>query len=409
MSRGRKALFSFVAVALSLGLMEGCSRLALRVSPGLQTLSEKSFAYKLSDPVLRLRGNPDFIDHDEAGWRNATRRKGVDVVAVGDSQTWGSEVSREDAWPQIAESISGISFYNIAIGGYGPVQYWQLIDDALELEPKTVLVAFYDGNDYYDVFRDVHLSRLEPGIPVTGTEHYRELESQGKLHSDWSATRRARKGAGRADFLDAAGWLDEKLALYQLVRGVVVTVYGPMAAPKSRVRDDFPEYKEVAAGAEPGLLVVWEDGDLSTIFTPRGRSQAMDLEDDRVKEALRLSLELVDRIQDRVGDQARLGFVLIPTKELVYAERVAERVRAGGDALHPSYDVLIEREEALRGRLKAHLDARGIPWVDTLASMRASLEAGRAPYGMNWNGHPNPEGDAAIARAVVESQLVEGL
>ena len=56
--------------------------------------------------------------------------------------------------------------------------------------------------------------------------------------------------------------------------------------------------------------------------------------------------------------------------------------------------------------MKEHLDSRGIPWIDSLGSMRASLEAGRPPYGMNWNGHPNPEGDAAIARAVVESALL---
>ena len=43
---------------------------------------------------------------------------------------------------------------------------------------------------------------------------------------------------------------------------------------------------------------------------------------------------------------------------------------------------------------------------DALPSLRASLAARRAPYEMNWNGHPNPEGDDAIARAVVESSMV---
>ncbi len=402
MSPGRKLLFSTLAIALSFGVLEGCSRVALWASPGLRALSQRSFAYKVSDPELWLRGNPDFIDHDEAGWRNAERRTGVDVVAVGDSQTWGSEVSREDAWPQIAEATSGISFYNMAIGGYGPVQYWRLIDDALALEPKTILVAFYDGNDFYDSFRDVHLHGLAPEIPVSDTERYVALEAQSGLHRDWSATRRARKGNARADLLDLNSWFDENLALYQLVRGAIVTLHGPMAAPKSRLRVDFPEYKRTAERAEPGLLVVWEDGDLSTIFTPRGRAAPMDLEDPRVQEALRLSLELVDRIQALVGDQARLAFVLIPTKELVYAERVRMR----GDALHPSYALLVAREETLRRRVKEHLDSRGLPWIDTLDSLRASLEAGRPPYGMNWNGHPNPEGDAAIARAVVESALL---
>jgi lysophospholipase L1-like esterase len=404
MSGRRKPLFALVAIVLSFGVFEGCSRVALWASPGLHALSQRSFAYKLRDPELKLRGNPDFIDHDEAGWRNAERRMGVDVVAVGDSQTWGSEVSRDDAWPQIAEATSGISFYNIAIGGFGPVQYWRLIDDALALGPKTILIAFYDGNDFYDAFRDVHLRGLAPEIAGSGSQRYVELEAESTLHADWSATRKARKGRAWADFLDVNSWLDENLALYQLVRGLIVTVHGPMAAPVSRVRDDFPSYREIAASAEPGLLVAWEDGDSSTIFTPRGRSAPMDLEDPRVQESLRLTLELVDRIQTLVADQARLAFVLIPTKELVYAERV----RARGDALHPSYAELIEREEVLRGRLKEHLDSRGIPWIDSLGSMRASLEAGRPPYGMNWNGHPNPEGDAAIARAVVESPVLSG-
>lgn len=405
-------MFATVAVLLSLAFLEGFARVAIWAVPAAGALSKRSFDYKLPDEELGMRGNPHFVDHDEAGWRNAERPERVAVVAVGDSQTYGSEVSRYDAWPQIASRESGVAIYNMAIGGYGPYQYSLLIDDALVLSPELVIVAFYDGNDYYDAWGKVYRQGRDPDLLSPDTdlrERLLEMEERAPLKADWEATRTARKGAGRAGFIDVVAWFDRNLAVFGLVRGVVVVLSGPGDPPESKVRRKFPKYLEVTEGAEPGLLVPFEDGDLSTVFTPRGRLATLDPEDPRVRESERLVFAYIDRIRAAVAGRARLAFVLIPTKELVYSERVSERVREKGAALHDSYAALVAAETTMRQRLMRRLDTLGVPWADSLPELRSSLAAGRAPYEMNWNGHPNPEGDAAIARAVVSSPYFRDL
>jgi hypothetical protein len=380
-------------------VLEACSRLLITASPAVAAFSERTNDYKIGDEALGLRGNPRFPDHDAAGWRNATRPDDATVVAIGDSQTYGSETSRADAWPQLAEKQSGIPFYQLAIGGYGPVSYWKLVDEALPLAPDWILVAFYDGNDFYDAFRDVYLQERAPEWqdPQQHDALMQLQETGPALHDAWQQTRVSRKAPGKARLLDWMRWLEKRLAIYRLVRGAMVTGVGRPDPPESRVRDDFASYKARAGRAAPGLLEIYEDGERSTIFTPRGRLEPMNLDDPRVRESVRLVLELIDDIQRKCRGRTRLGFVMIPTKELVWAKRVRET----GAELHESFEALVEAETGLRERVTTHLEELGIPWVDALPEMRASLAAGRPPYGMNWNGHPNPEGNAAIARAAL--------
>ena len=78
------------------------------------------------------------------------------AVAIGDSQTYGDEVAREQAWPQRLAALSGRSVYNLALGGYGPVEYDRLLPEALELSPRVVLVGLYAGNDFADAYLDAY-------------------------------------------------------------------------------------------------------------------------------------------------------------------------------------------------------------------------------------------------------------
>jgi hypothetical protein len=67
------------------------------------------------------------------GWRNELRPERAAIVAIGDSQTYGDEVRCEDAWPQRLGRQLGRTTYNLALRGYGPMQYLRLVDDAIAL------------------------------------------------------------------------------------------------------------------------------------------------------------------------------------------------------------------------------------------------------------------------------------
>lgn len=368
-------------------------------------MSRLHFEVRVGDERLGQRGNRLLPDHDEEGWRNASRPARAEVVAIGDSQTWGSEVSRAEAWPRIAEELSGLRVYSMALGGYGPWEYAQLVPDALRLEPERVLVALYFGNDLADAWNDVYVRGRAPELASDDPALRAEMERaavRAPLHAAWTRTRAARRSPLRplADALLAG--LDEHTASFRLVRGAIRAVQGPPPRIESSDRSDFERYRRRARAAEPGLLEAFEDGVRSTVFVPRARLAVVDGADPRIADAVRIFAALLERMQQACADRAELAVVLVPTKELVYAERVARRAAP----VHDDYHRLVRAESELRERIFRVLETAGVARIDTLPFLRASLEAGRAPYLMDWNGHPNAEGNRAIARAVIASGLL---
>src|SRR5210317_913473 len=52
--------------------------------------------------------------HDEWGFRNYERPPNADIVAIGDSQTYGISASSDQSWPAHLSKISGQATYNMA-------------------------------------------------------------------------------------------------------------------------------------------------------------------------------------------------------------------------------------------------------------------------------------------------------
>src|SRR5262249_40649062 len=90
--------------------------------------------------TYRIEGNTG--GHDEWGFRNARRPEKADIVCVGDSMTYGIGARARESWPAVLAEIRGETVYNMSLGGYGPIQYFQLIRTlAVKLRPKTILVG----------------------------------------------------------------------------------------------------------------------------------------------------------------------------------------------------------------------------------------------------------------------------
>src|SRR6185503_20935478 len=88
---------------------------------------------------------------DAFGFRNEARPLHADVVALGDSHTYGYNVQAGESWPAQLSRLSGLSVYNMGMGGYGPLQYLALTSRALALHPKHLVVAVLLINDLADV------------------------------------------------------------------------------------------------------------------------------------------------------------------------------------------------------------------------------------------------------------------
>jgi hypothetical protein len=138
------------SLALQAGLLiasvvaaEGLLQLASRMSPTVERRLAPPWEVDQSvvpDERMVWRGNPLRPDHDRWGYRNPDRPARADVVALGDSQTYGPD-DPSRAWPSVLARRAGLIVYNMALPGYGPGQSLLQLDDALSLDPKELVVS----------------------------------------------------------------------------------------------------------------------------------------------------------------------------------------------------------------------------------------------------------------------------
>jgi hypothetical protein len=105
------------------------------------------------DEILGRVIAPNTSGFDQWGFRNKKVPSTVDIVAIGDSHTYGNTASMEDSWPYVVSNLTGLSMYNLGVGGYGPNQYYYLLQTrALSLKPKLVLCGLYIGDEFEGAF-----------------------------------------------------------------------------------------------------------------------------------------------------------------------------------------------------------------------------------------------------------------
>ena len=92
-----------------------------------------------------------FSEIDNKGFRNEEANGEFDLVAMGDSFTYGYNVSSAESWPQQLGKLTGFRVYNYGIGGYGIVQHYFLLEEALKKKPKFIVMGLYLANDLRDV------------------------------------------------------------------------------------------------------------------------------------------------------------------------------------------------------------------------------------------------------------------
>lgn len=383
-------LFAVLAALLAFGAVElGLRLLYVAVSD----------APAIPDAKLGARPNPGFPGHDRQGFRNPEVPSRADVVALGDSQTYGVNVADDETWPRLVASLTKKTVYNMAYGGYGPVHSLLLWDTAMALQPGIVIGAFYAGNDLYDSYAIVYNRGQLPELRSSDAalrERIRRAEAAETLEA--IVARGYYLGAPPASGPapapeESAG---EFLARHSMIFSVLATAKHQaqrrMASPQANREADWRAAKAFAA-ARPAYCEIFDDGLRRTVLTPEYRLSALDLADPRIEEGLHIALRVILEMHERAAARKiRFIVLLIPTKETVFGSRPF--------AGRPAFSALLENEAQLRARMKAFLGRAGIETLDALPALRARLDAGAQPYGVTHDGHPNAEGHRAIAGVV---------
>jgi lysophospholipase L1-like esterase len=387
-----KFLLSLAGLLISLVIAEGVLRLVEKNQLGDRAIDEKL----VKDPVLGLKLAPHALGHDANGFRNDSVPQNVDIVALGDSQTWGVNVERQGAWPQQLSKISGRRVYNMGLGGFGPVQYRVLTPQALSLSPKIIVVGLYLGNDIYDAYKMAYHYEAHRALRSNSAGDLSADTVGEKANSFWNEEKQFHANFGRASFSGWSFWLREHLALGRLLNR---TGFWPGS------QDIDYEIDKRWAEAHPDHGAVCEDAGRETVLTTAYRLAGMDLDEPRNAEGLRITKDLLLQMQDEVSPKrARLIVLLLPTKESVYA-----KVRSAKMQLDPSYQKLFDMEERIRFEFMSTCDANGIEVVDALPYLRSALERGERIYPTTTESHPNERGYFVIASAMNESLSRLGL
>ncbi len=358
----------------------------------------------IPDVQLGHRPNPAYPEHDENGFRNPQVPETAHIVALGDSQTYGTGARAEHTWPRALETLIGRSVYNIAFGGYGPVHSLMLWDEASALKPKIVIEGMYSGNDLYDTYSMVYLREKMPHLK---TDNQALLETIARADESEPITERVRQAgksgrtvSGFKQFRKSVkSWLSENSKIYAL--------YWRIKYEFSRIgennKDDEDKWKKAKSSAakHPEKFQAFSGKSARTIFASAYRLSALNLSDPRIREGQRVAFEAIRQLHELTSrDGSRFIVLLIPTKELVFSEQ-AKGIAA------PNYQTLIRNELQLWKETKLFLEQHSIEYIDALQSLQTELETASQPYRITKDGHPNEHGYRAIA-AAIDSYLTPG-
>jgi len=387
---------TMLAIVFGILLAEVALQLATLASPQIATLLAQAEGPVLPDEVLGRRGNPRWIDHDARGYRNPQALAAAEIVALGDSHTYGSGVHSDQAWPSVLGKTIGMSTYNMGFGGYGPTNSLMQLDEALGLAPRLVIEAVYFGNDFADDFMVAMRSkRIGSWLDPEEFSELERLEKVEKLEDRATELFRGRKPRRQKEPGVLGNALAEHSALYSLGKVVRIRLSGKRQRGGAVLGDDFDAAVRALKPRARQFSSVFEGGGWQAILTAPYRDLVMDISDARVRAGYGITQRALLEIKRRLDAECvQMLVVLLPTKEFVFASRVTDMGSQKGLAK------LVADEQERRADLSRFLQENGIQYVDPFPALAASVSQ---TYFRSANGHPNALGQEIIAREVLEA------
>ena len=358
----------FLASCLvAIAMMEGVSRIVFKPGEYLH-LGPRL----ISDPILDHRLPPGLNGHDANGLRNRKVPETVDILAVGDSLTYGFMAVSAESWPAHLARITGKSVYNAGLGGYGPLQYLHLVQTlAPELKPKRIVVMV-TTNDPGGAYQMAHKREFWKGYRNSARDRSL-LWEQKKEHS------RTLKDSLRL-------WLRKNSMLREL---------GGIAYHKIKVRTGFFRLPD------DGTLVEH----LGNVFVMRTYGERGDggavIEDPKIVEGMAITKRALGEIAAFCeAEDIELHVALMPSHTQIFYPFVRDQLT---DLQAEEIKRGLQRLENISSELIDYLSAQGLPYTDLTAPMIAAFER-RIIYPVSFNDqHPNGDGYRVVAEALADA------
>jgi hypothetical protein len=333
-------------------------------------LSQDPVPDKILGAVLTQHGS----GYDAWGFRNRKVPSSVDIVAIGDSHTFGNTAKMDESWPYVLGRVTGRSVYNMALGGYGPNQYDYLLKTkALSLKPKLIVCGLYMGDDFENAYRITY-----------GLDYWSYLREHPAEKVDFDIWEH---DADPTWHKQIRVWLSRHSVVYKLV------FHGSLLGG---LKGDV-QIENASRLYDGATTLIVRDKNIREAFLPTGILNRVDQTNPGVQEGTRITFKLLHEM-NRICRANNIGFVVavIPTKETVFADYL-ER-----DKTLPLSDVMdkvISNERIARQKLFQFFNESDIHYVDTLSALTQSVE--HELYARTAQDiHPNKNGYKVIAEAI---------
>lgn len=330
------------------------------------------------DDILKHKIAPYSSFHDAWGFRNLTVPNQADVVALGDSTTYGEVVPRAYSWPAVLQEETRHSVYNLGISGYGPVHYFYLLKNkAFLLKPKIVITMVSVGTDLMDAFQSAYLRPY--------WQYLRNPNFHGGKIEDNSQLIFGQPEKSHTLFASVRQWLSQQSVLYNLVKNVL--------------EQQVQHLRVTQAQQDSRFTVLKTDRQVLTLV-PQSQLEALNLQDEKIQEGLRISLQVLLEMQKLCKqNQVNLLIALLPTKEIIYSEYLEQQANLPHSQ---TIKQILENERKIIETFLSFFKQHEISFVDLGSALKAEREK-HTLYPIHSDAHPNREGYAVIAKILAKS------
>jgi hypothetical protein len=320
---------------------------------------------------------PEAAGYDDWGFRNKAVPGQADIVAIGDSHTYGNTAKMEESWPHVLAQLTGMSVYNMGMGGYGPNQYYYLFKTRVpDLKPQVVLCGLYLGDDFENAFSVTY------GLDYWS--YLRQGSFDGADADIWQTP------DDPAWFKTIRVWMSQNSVIYQIV------FHGPLLG---RVKGNLRIGNASRQQDRQTATLILVEENIHEAFRPIGLRDRLQQNRGSVREGMRITFNLLKDMNEKCRESnSRFAVVVIPTKELVFEDYLEHNANI---QLVEVIDELLLNERRARKELFEFFRASGIRYVDTLPALKRSVR-NELYVRSDRDMHPGRNGYKVIAEAVGE-------
>jgi len=329
-------------------------------------------ANQIDDDILSYRLDSSLGGIDSDGFRNEAVPERADIVAIGDSHTYGVNVDPQYSWPSQLAAMTNMTVYNFGVSGYGILQYAHLINEAIKLKPKYVIIGFFMSND-------LKVCKL-----LASLDYWVEWAKARGYDTEFCFAKEEEKSRFQLSNFEIFN-----NAMHETAIGSLITYVWELASQR------------FSLGTDGQSIVIKHDSNptIITSETLASHNMNMDLTQQEAGLGFNMVKDVLIEAKNRLDkENITLIILLIPSKESIYSEYLED----GDYELPQAYYELLAKERSLLDKFTVFFDDHDIDYVNAAPYVTDAINQSKRVYLDIGDGHPLRAGYEAYAKAVFE-------